>query len=50
MVSQRDYYGTLKDWLIWNFIPVTVGNFIGGFLFTGLPFYYTHRKKGAAGA
>jgi formate/nitrite transporter len=39
---------TLRDWMIWNFIPVTVGNFIGGFIFTGLPFYITHRKKAAA--
>jgi len=37
---------TIRDWLVWNFVPVTVGNFLGGFLFTGLSFYITHRKKG----
>ncbi len=26
---------TMMDWLLWNGIPVLVGNFIGGFLFTG---------------
>ena len=33
---------SLKDWWLWNQIPVTLGNFIGGFLFTGLALYYTY--------
>ena len=28
-----------------NFIPVTIGNIIGGMLFVGLPMYLVHRKK-----
>ncbi|MDR0533821.1 MAG: formate/nitrite transporter family protein [Verrucomicrobiales bacterium] len=30
------------DWWIWNQIPVTIGNLIGGFLFTGLFLYWTY--------
>ena len=28
-----------------NFIPVTIGNIIGGMVFVGLPMYMIHRKK-----
>ena len=35
---------TLADWWLWNQLPVTVGNLVGGFLFTGLSLYLTHRK------
>lgn len=28
-----------------NFIPVTIGNIIGGMVFVGLPMYLMHRKK-----
>ncbi len=31
------------DWWLWNQIPVTLGNFVGGFLFTGLFLYWTYR-------
>lgn len=41
---------TIGQWIVWNLIPVTLGNFLGGFLFTGLPFYLTFRKKAAAPA
>src|SRR5690348_7647430 len=34
---------TIADWLLWNQIPVTLGNFVGGFLFTGFALYITHR-------
>jgi formate/nitrite transporter FocA (FNT family) len=34
---------TVADWWIWNMIPVTLGNLIGGFLFTGLFLYWTYR-------
>jgi len=27
---------SLADWWLWNQIPVTLGNLIGGFVFTGL--------------
>ena len=28
-----------------NFIPVTIGNIVGGMVFVGLPMYLIHRKK-----
>ena len=34
---------SLADWWIWNQLPVTLGNLIGGFLFTGLFLYWTYR-------
>ena len=36
---------TVADWWYWNQIPVTLGNIAGGFLFTGLPLYWTYRKQ-----
>ena len=41
---------SFADWWYWNQIPVTLGNIVGGFLFTGLPLYWTYRKGGAEGA
>lgn len=35
---------SIADWWLWNQIPVTVGNIVGGLLFTGLALYATHRK------
>jgi formate/nitrite transporter len=38
---------SLSDWWVWNQIPVTLGNLVGGALFTGLALYVTYaRKKG----
>jgi len=34
---------TLADWWLWNQIPVTLGNIVGGFVCTGLALYLTHR-------
>ncbi len=34
---------TILDWLVWNAIPVLIGNIVGGFVFTGLAFYWTYR-------
>jgi formate/nitrite transporter FocA (FNT family) len=34
---------TILDWIVWNAIPVTLGNIVGGFLFTGLAIYWTYR-------
>ncbi len=34
---------TVADWWLWNQIPVTIGNLVGGMLFTGLALYFTHR-------
>ena len=35
---------SLADWWLWNQIPVTLGNIVGGAVFTGLALYLTHRK------
>jgi len=34
---------TVAEWWLWNQIPVTIGNMVGGFVFTGLAIYITHR-------
>jgi len=34
---------TIADWLLWNQIPVTLGNLVGGFVFTGLALYATYK-------
>ena len=34
----------VSTWWLWNQIPVTLGNLVGGMLFTGLAIYFTHRK------
>jgi formate/nitrite transporter len=36
---------TLETWWLWNQIPVTLGNLVGGFLFTGLALYSTYRTR-----
>lgn len=33
------------DWWVWNQIPVTLGNLVGGFIFTGLALYITHKPR-----
>ena len=38
---------SIADWWIWNQLPVTFGNFIGGFLFTGLFLYWTYKPATA---
>jgi formate/nitrite transporter FocA (FNT family) len=35
----------LQDWWVWNQLPVTAGNLIGGLVFTGLALYLSHRPK-----
>jgi formate/nitrite transporter len=39
---------TFADWWVWNQIPVTLGNLVGGAVFTGLALYVTYRPKRAA--
>jgi len=34
---------SVADWWLWNQIPVTLGNLVGGFVFTGLALYATYR-------
>ena len=35
----------LRDWWLWNQIPVTVGNIVGGVVFTGMALHVTHRRR-----
>jgi formate/nitrite transporter len=39
---------TVAQWWLWNQIPVTLGNFVGGFAFTGLAIYMTYRPQPSA--
>jgi formate/nitrite transporter len=39
---------TIADWWWWNQVPVTLGNIVGGFVFTGLALYVTHRGRSPA--
>src|SRR5499427_1824892 len=34
---------TVAQWWFWNQIPVTLGNLVGGFVFTGLALYWTYK-------
>lgn len=38
---------TSIDWWVWNQIPVTLGNLVGGFVLTGLALYATFRVRSA---
>jgi formate/nitrite transporter len=38
---------TVSDWWLWNQIPVTLGNLVGGFAFTGLALYATYKPATA---
>jgi len=35
---------SVADWWLWNQIPVTVGNLVGGLVFTGLALYVTYGR------
>ena len=37
-----------SDWWLWNQIPATLGNIIGGALLTGLALWYTHARPAPA--
>jgi len=39
----------IGDWWLWNQLPVTLGNLVGGFGFTGLALYITYRDSEAGG-
>ncbi len=39
---------TVADWWLWNQIPVTLGNIVGGFVCTGLALYVTHKPAARA--
>jgi len=36
---------SISQWWVWNQIPVTLGNIIGGAVFTGFALYLTHHKS-----
>jgi formate/nitrite transporter len=36
---------SIAEWWLWNQIPVTLGNLVGGFIFTGLAIYITHKPR-----
>src|SRR5215472_19184130 len=38
---------TFADWWVWNQVPVTAGNLVGGLSFTGLALYYANRRPRA---
>jgi formate/nitrite transporter len=38
---------TVAQWWLWNQIPVTLGNLVGGSIFTGLALYMTHKPRTA---
>ncbi len=38
---------SVSDWWLWNQIPATIGNIIGGFFFTGIFLFITYHKKGS---
>jgi len=40
MIMGGDF--TFMEYMLWNELPTALGNLIGGFLFVGLPLYYTH--------
>lgn len=39
---------SVSTWWLWNQIPVTLGNLVGGMLFTGLAIYAAHHKSAPA--
>jgi formate transporter len=38
---------TMADWWVWNQVPVTLGNVVGGLLLTGLPLLFAYRPARA---
>jgi formate/nitrite transporter len=36
---------SLSEWWLWNQIPVTLGNIVGGFFCTGFALYVTHKPE-----
>jgi formate transporter len=36
---------SIRNWMLWNQLPVTLGNILSGALFTGIALYATFREK-----
>lgn len=45
MIMGGDF--TFMDYILWNEVPVALGNLVGGLAFTGLTLYATHIKTGS---
>lgn len=45
MIMGGDF--TFMQYIIWNELPTALGNLVGGFVFVGLPLYYTHVRTSA---
>jgi formate/nitrite transporter len=41
---------SVADWWLWNQLPVTLGNVVGGLVFTGLMLHVTYRRPAVAPA
>jgi formate/nitrite transporter len=41
---------SLSDWWLWNQIPVTLGNIVGGAVFTGFALYFAYKPSRAEAA
>lgn len=41
---------SFEQWWVWNQIPVTLGNFVGGVLFISVAWYLTYRQGGVVAA
>ena len=41
---------SVRDWWLWNQIPVTLGNIVGGMVFTGLALQATFRRRNPSAA
>jgi len=39
---------SVSDWWLWNQIPVTIGNFVGGILFLAIPWVMTYKPNATA--
>jgi formate/nitrite transporter FocA (FNT family) len=39
---------SISQWLVWNQVPVTLGNIIGGLILTGLALYVTYKPTQSA--
>jgi len=43
LFDKADAKISVYDWWVWNQIPVTLGNIVGGALFTGIALYATYK-------
>lgn len=46
MIMGGDF--TFMEYIVWNELPTVLGNLVGGFVFVGLPLYYTHVRTSAS--